>query len=459
MEHRTVDAAAVDRLRAGMRGTVITPDDESYEDARQTWNAAADRRPALIARCSGVADVIRALDFARSEELVVAVRGGGHSIPGFSTCEGGIVIDLGPMKGVLVDPAARTVQAQGGVTWGEFDRETQQFGLATTGGVVSTTGIAGLTLGGGKGWLMRRCGLASDNLLAADVVTADGGLVRASAEDDPDLHWALRGGGGNFGIATALRYRLHEVGPVVTGGPVFYDATHSRTVFRYFRELTSAAPDELSVQTALMGGPEGLPVSVIAACHSNGVEAGEKLLAPARTLAEPLLDGLGPVPYVVLQSGLDEAFGPGVFHYATSRALNEISDAVIELLVGRWQSSPPGPVPGIFIEHMGGAVGALPADATAYGHRDARYEVLIMAHWTDPAKGQQHVDWVRALAAELDPHTLGGGYVNYMDECGEDGVRASYRDHYTRLQALKKRYDPDNVFRLNQNIVPSGGSS
>lgn len=448
----TLDPAAVGGLGKDMLGAVLVSGDPGYDEARRVWNAMADRHPAVIARCAGVADVVAALDFARGQQLPVAVRGGGHSIPGFSTCDGGVVIDLGPMKGVLVDPERQTVRAQTGVTWGELDRETQAFGLATTGGVVSTTGIAGLTLGGGRGWLMRNYGLACDNLLAADVVCADGSFVRADAHEHPDLFWGLRGGGGNFGIVTSFTYRLHQVGPIVAGGSVVYEPSAAHHVLRSFRDLTAQAPDELSTQTALMD--IGSPVAAIAACYAGDVEEGQRILEPARQIGEPLADGLGPLPYLALQSALDAAFPSGQLHYTTSRGVDDLSDELIDLLVEHWRAAPQGPAPWILVEHLGGAVSSVPPDATAYGNRYAPYEVSIWANWTDPQRTEQYMGWARTLASALDQHAH-GAYVNYLEDAGELAVQRAYGDHYARLQALKDTYDPGNVFRLNQNIRPS----
>lgn len=455
MEERRLDPPAIERLRAGVRGAVLVPGDGGYDDARHVWNAAADRRPAVVVRCTGVADVIRALEFARSEDLVIAVRGGGHSIPGFSSCDGGIVIDLGGMRGIRVDPKARTAHAQGGVTWGEFDRETQQFGLATTGGVVTTTGIAGLTLGGGRGWLARRFGLASDNLLSADVVTADGDFVRASADENPELFWALRGGGGNFGIVTGLEYRLHQVGPVVAGGAIAFDGSLARDAVHGFRDMAEAAPDELSVQIGLTAFPGGGPVAAMPACYADGVERGEKLLEPARKLGSPVMDQLGPLPYVVQQTLFDEKFVHGRCHYWSSRALVELTDDVIDIIVDRWTSAEIEPTPTVALEHMGGAVGRLPLDATAYANRQATYEVLAVADWDDPtADAQAHIEWTRSLMAAIEPYSIGSGYVNYVGEAGSDAATL-YGDRLARLRSVKATYDPDNVFRLNQNIAPA----
>ena len=450
----TVDPQAISRLGEDMQGDVLGAGDDDYDQARRVWNAMADRHPAAIAHCAGATDVARALDHAREQGLPVAVRGGGHSIPGFSTCDGGLVVDLGPMKGIQVDPETKTVRAEGGVRWGELDHQTQRFGLATTGGVVSTTGIAGLTLGGGRGWLMRAHGLACDNLVAADVVCADGSVVRADTEEHPDLFWGLRGGGGNFGIVTSFTYRLHEVGPVVAGGSVAYEPSRARSVLGAFREQTVQAPDELSMQTALMD--IGNPVAAIAACYAGPVEEGERLFEPLRRVAPPLADALGQLPYVNLQSALDGAFPPGQFHYTTSRSVDDLTDNILDLLVEHWAQAPRGPTPWILVEHMGGAVARVPADATAYGDRHATYEVSVWANWTDPQRTDDYVTWTRTLAGALDGYAC-GGYVNYIEDDGERAVRTAYGQHYGRLQALKDRYDPDNIFRFNQNIRPSQG--
>jgi hypothetical protein len=456
IENRRIETSAVERLRAAVRGPLFTPGVDGYDETRRVWNAAIDRRPAIIAQCTSTVDVMHALEFAREESLDVAVRGGGHSVPGFSVCDGGLVIDLTAMKGILTDPSAGTVRAQGGVTWGGLDRETQQFGLATTGGTVSTTGIAGLTLGGGIGWLARRYGLACDNLLSVDVVTADGRFVRASETESPDLFWGLRGGGGNFGIATAFEYRLHPVGPVVFGGPVAYDPSMAGDVLRAFRDLSATAPNELAVDGVLMGvGPEDTPAAVIAGCHAGPVEEGERLLAPARGLGEPLLDGMAPMPYVVLQALLDDKFPHGQFHYWTARTFDGLSDAVLDLIVERWRNARLAMVPTILIEGLGGAISAVPPDATAYGDREASYQIAILAVARDSKSFEACAEWGRSLLSEIEPHSRGGGYVNYLDDGGEGEVRVAYRDRYERLAQLKTLYDPENVFRLNQNIPPA----
>ena len=452
VEEQHVDAATLQSLREEIRGEVIVSGDPPYEDARRVWNAMADRYPAAIVRCSGVADVIRSVGFAQEHELIVAVRGGGHSVPGLSTCDGGVVIDLSPMKGVLVDPKKQIARAQGGVTWGLLDRETQQFGLATTGGVVSTTGIAGLTLGGGRGWLMRKFGLACDNLISVDLVTASGEFVHASLDENDDLFWGLRGGGGNFGIATAFEYRLHQVGQVVFGR-VACEGSMKVEFLKEVRDFALNAPDELSMQMALVQS-EGQDVCGVTSCYAGPIEEAERALQPLREIKTPHVDNLQPVPYLALQSAADQAFPPGRFHYTTSVALDDLSDEAIEILAESWDEAPT-PHPWFVLEHMGGAISNLPQGGTAYAQRDAPYEASVWATWTDSSQTEEFVDWSKVLPRALEPVSRGDSYVNYLDISGQDAVKASYRGGYSRLQSLKTKYDPNNVFRLNQNIIPA----
>src|SRR4051794_40803887 len=369
--------ATLAEFEAGLSGRLIRPDDWGYDEARAIWNGAHDRRPALIVRCAGVADVMRAVEFARSEELLVAVRGGKHSIPGFSTCDDGIVIDLSPMQGVSVDPDAHTAVAQAGVTWAGFDQETQAFGLATTGGLVSTTGIAGFTLGGGIGWLMRKHGLTCDNLISADVVTADGRLLHASEDDNPELFWGLRGGGGNFGVVTSFEYRLHPVGPTVAAGPVFYPGERATEVLRFYREWVKDAPDELTTLVNLLTAPpapflpeewHGKPLVAIIGVHCGSVAEGERAMAPLRELGDPVADLIGPLPYVAMQSLIDPLYGSGAHNYFKSGWLGGLDDAAIDTLV-RHHETVTSPMTEIHVQHLGGAVARVPADATAFGDR------------------------------------------------------------------------------------------
>jgi hypothetical protein len=454
---------SIAELAEGVRGEVIRPGDPGYDEARAVWNGAIDRHPALIVRCAGVADVMRAVEFARSEKLVVAVRGGKHSLPGFSTVDGGIVIDLSPMQGIQVDPEARTVRAQGGVTWNTLDHETQAFGLAVTGGLVSTTGIAGFTLGGGIGWLMRKHGLTADNLIAADVVTADGRLVHASAEENPELFWGLRGGGGNFGIVTSFEYQLHPVGPVVMGGPVIYPGSMAGDILRFYREWSKDAPDELTTLVSLATAPpapfipeewHGKRIVIIPGVYAGSVEDGERAMRPLRQLGEPVADLMGPLPYVAMQSLLDPLWGPGAHNYFKSGWLRGLDDRAIDTLVD-YHRDASSPKSEIHVHQMGGAVARVGASATAFGDRSAPFLLNIIAS-TFTAEGYDDaVGWAQGLHGAMDPALTGGTYVNFISAEGPDRVRDAYSaDTYERLRALKREYDPGNLFRLNQNVRP-----
>ena len=447
-----VDPTAIAALRASMKGEVITPGDAAYEQARRIWNATADRLPALIARCVGPGDVQRALATAVENELPVAVRGGGHSVPGFSTCDGGVVIELGNMKAIQVDPEARTAWAGPGVILAGFDRATQEHGLATTLGIVSMTGIAGLTLGGGLGWLMRKHGLACDNLRSAEVVTADGTLVNTNAQENPELLWGLKGGGGNLGIVTSLEYELHPVGPMVLGGAVAYAPSSRRDLLRFYREFTASAPNELTTYAALTAAPDGSPVAGVAACYSGDIAEGERLLMPARSaVGSPLADALGPVTYLEQQSRIDASYPPGEYHYWRSCFLDDLTDEVIEILVDRGNTEVAPPLLEIVIEQMGGAIRS---EDGAFAHRDAAYDVLIDANWVDPDDRERCIEWARETAAALHPHAR-GGYVNYEPDPGQEAAPSTYGSSAERLRSLKSKYDPQNVFHLNQNILPS----
>jgi len=460
---RTLPRSAVDGLRGALRGHAVVAGDEEYERARRVWNGSIDRRPAIVVRCAGVADVLASVRFAREHDLLIAVRGGGHNVAGTGTCDGGLVVDLSPMRAVRVDPAARTALAQPGVLWGELNRETQEFGLATPGGLVSTTGIAGFTLGGGLGWLHRPFGLTVDNLRAADVVTAGGRLVRADARTNPELYWALRGGGGNFGIVTMFDYALHPVGPEMVAGLVFYRAEDLVDVARGFRELMAAAPDELTLMLVLRKAPaapfvpaglHGLPVMAIAGCYAGPLGAGTRAMAPLRELARPAADVMTVRPYLGFQSMLDASWTEGFGNYWKAEFLADLPDAALDVLascLGRITS----PLSDVKIATFGGAAGRVPADATAFAHRDARFVLNINARWPLSDDPEPHVAWTRELWEAMRPFSSGGTYVNFLSEEGPDRVRAAYGDAtYRRLAAVKLSYDPDNVFRFNQNIRP-----
>lgn len=456
-------AGALQGLRRRVRGAVLAPDDAGYDAARRVYNGRVDRRPAVVVRCAGVADVLATLRFATGEGLPLAVRGGGHGAAGHGVCDAGVVIDLSPMKGVRVDPARRTVRAQAGLTWGELDHETQAFGLATTGARISSTGIAGVTLGGGYGWLMRRHGLAIDNLVSVDLVTADGRLVRASAEEEPELFWGVRGGGGNFGIATELRYRLHPVGPIVTGGMAFYPAARADQVLRACRGLMEGAPDDLCALCNVLLLPPapfvpphlvGAPVAAIAVCHAGTPEAARRDLDPLRALGEPLIDRIGPMPYLRLQRMYDAAgvFGRGT--YGRSGHLSALDDGVAGALAAHGARIT-SPFSIVMVSSLGGAVARVGEDETAFGGRGTAFDVAVTAVWEAGEAAEPHVRWVDQAWAAVRPATA-GVYVNELGDEGENRVREAYTPRaWRRLRALKAAWDPENVFRINQNIPPS----
>jgi FAD/FMN-containing dehydrogenase len=449
-----LDDNAIGVLRASLRGALLQPGDAGYDAARKIDNAMIDRHPALIARCAGAADVIAAVRFARQRDITVSVRAGGHNVAGNAVCDDGLVIDVSPMKGIRVDPVVRTAQAQAGATWGDFDAETQAFGLATTGGVISTTGIAGLTLGGGVGWLNGRFGLACDNLLSADVVTADGQLVHASEQENADLFWGLRGGGGNFGIATSLEYQLHHVGPIVVSGPVFHPAAKAREVLKFYREFSASEPDELTTYAGLLTGPDGSALVGIVPCYSGSPEQGEKAVERLRAFGPPAVDMVGRMPYTAVQKMFNDAFPPGRYNYWKSSLTPEISDDLIEVVVEH-MARVPSPNTAVMLEHYHGAYARKLPGATAYSHRRSTYDVVIIGNWTDAADNKRNIDWVRELFAAVQPQVSKAVYVNFLDaDEGADRVRAAYGENYDRLVALKKKYDPTNFFRMNQNVRP-----
>jgi FAD/FMN-containing dehydrogenase len=466
---QTADAAPIkgtrfDELAESFRGELVLPADPSYDDARKIWNAAIDRRPVCVARCTGVADVVAAVRFARDRGLPVAVRSGGHGVGGHALCDDGLVIDLTPMKGIRVDPAARTARAEAGVLWGELDRETQLFGLATVGGIVTHTGIAGLTLGGGIGWLMRKYGATVDNLLSADLVTAEGQLVRASAEENPELFWGIRGGGGNFGIVTSFEYRLHPVGPTVLAGPIFHPLERAGEVLRFYRGFIRDAPDELTTIFHLRVAPplpflpedlHGKPIVMIGACYAGTPEDGVEVLRPLKEFGAPLVDLLEPKPYLALQSMFDASVPHGWHYYWKSLELPPLTDASIDTLVEH-ASALTSPKSYCIVFQLGGALSRVGETETAFSQRDAAHDVNINAVWTeaDP-ESERHIAWTRDFYDAMQPHSRGGVYLNFLGEEGPDRVREAYgATSYERLVQLKRAYDPTNFFRLNQNIEP-----
>ncbi|UQA62550.1 FAD-binding oxidoreductase [Polyangium aurulentum] len=450
---RPLAEAAIAPFAASLRGALLRPGEPGYDDARHLYNAMIDRRPALIARCAGPEDVAAGVAFAREHGLLLAIKGGGHNVAGSALCDGGLVLDLSGMRAVRVDPEARTARAEGGATWGDFDRATQAHGLATTGGAISSTGIAGLTLGGGLGMLMRKHGLTCDNLVAADVVLADGRRVRASESEEPDLFWALRGGGGNFGAVTAFEYRIHPRGPVLAGS-VFYPFEKARQFLRIYRDLTANAPDDLTLYAILLHTPDGAPAMGLQICHAGEHDEGRRLLRPLDELGAPIAGGFGPTPYVEMQCSLDRAFPPGLLNYWKSNFLRALSDDAIDDLIDRFRAVP-SPLPIIMLEHLGGAVARVPHGATAFCHRDTPYNLFIVSRWTDPAVTGAHVAWARDLWRAMERFSAGGVYVNYLGEGESARVPSAYGPSYARLADLKRRYDPTNLFRVNQNVSPA----
>jgi FAD/FMN-containing dehydrogenase len=455
-------------LGESFRGELLLPASPGYDAARRIWNGAVERRPACIARCAGVADVVAAVRFARRHDLEIAVRGGGHNVGGTAVCEDGLVIDLSAMRAVWVDPAGRTAWVQGGALWGDVDRETQAHGLATTGGIIGHTGVAGLTLGGGIGFLMRKHGLAVDNLLAAEVVTADGSIVSASAGEHPDLFWALRGGGGNFGVVTAFRFALHPVGPAVMAGPVFWAADDTADLLRFYRDFAAAAPDALGTVVRLGTipplpvMPEHLhwrPAVAVACCYAGAVDDGERAVRALRRWGTPLVDLLAPAPYAAFQGALDDTVLHGWHYYWKATALAGLSDDAIAVIADHAYAAG-SPLSYAAMFHMGGAVARVPRDATAYAGRDVAHNLVIDAVWLPDESGVHaatETAWARRFLEALRPHGAGRVYVNFLDADDDAGrVRAAYGEQtYRRLAEVKAEYDPDNVFHHNKNIRPA----
>jgi FAD/FMN-containing dehydrogenase len=461
-----LDAQAVAGLLERVRGAVLTPGDPGYDEAREIWNALIDRQPALIVQCSGAADVVDAVNFAREQRLVLSIKAGGHNVAGNAVNDGGLVIDLSQMRGVHVDPETQTARVQGGATWGDLDRETQLFGLAVPGGVVSTTGVAGLTLHGGVGHLRRKHGLSIDNIVSVDIVTADGQFRRASATENEDLFWAVRGAGSNFGVVTSFEFQAHPVGPMVFVGAIFYPFEEAKSILPAWRDFMATAPEELSSLAICWSVPphppfppeiHGAPVVVVAAAYSGPVEEGERVVQPLRELAEPVVDASGPWPWLGLQSGFDAIFPKGELRYWKSRAVSELSDEVIGE-INSLASRRPTPLSDIVVWHHGGAMSRVAEENTAYGGRDVQFLVTAEASWTDPAQTDEAIDWAREVWDAMEPYTTGAVYLNFpgLGEEKDDLARAGYGANYDRLTALKAKYDPDNLFRMNINIPPAG---
>ncbi|MGH9256722.1 MAG: FAD-binding oxidoreductase [Vicinamibacterales bacterium] len=449
-------------LRTAFRGNLIVPGDDAFNEARKVWNGMIDRRPGLIAQCAGTADVIAAVNFARTHELLVAVRGGGHSWPGHSVCDDGLMIDLSRMRGVRVDLRTKTVHAQGGALWGDVDHESQAFGLATSGGVVSTTGIGGLTLGGGsQTWLIRKYGSSADNLVSADVVTANGDFLAASEREHEDLFWALRGGGGNFGVVTSFQFRLHPVGPLVLAGPAFFLWDRVKEVTDFYLDYVKDLPDELTSALFYWSAPpapflpesiHGQRIAIIAVCYAGAAAAGEAVVAPIRAL-KPAVDMLAPLPYAGLQSLFDPLFPKGIYSYSKSDYFDKIPPAMVDDMIA-WAEPKPAPLSLTHLNHFGGAMGRVPNDRTPFAHRDATFAFSQDGFWDKPESTEANVQWVKGCWQAMRSYSPRGAYVNFMADEGEDRVQESYGGNHERLVQIKRKYDPGNLFRLNQNIRP-----
>ncbi len=445
----------IEEFKKGLRGQLLRSGDDGYDEARKVWNANIDKRPALIARCLGASDVIGSVNFARNNNLLVSVRGGGHNIPGNCLCNGGLVIDLSLMRSVRVDPVRRTARAEGGTKWGDLDHETQAFGLATPGGTDADTGIAGLTLGGGIGWLSGKHALACDNLISVDVVTSDGRLLNASATENQDLFWAVRGGGGNFGVVTSFEYQLHSVGPMVLAGLAFYPYDKAREFLRFYSNFSRKIPDEMNTVAGLGTSPEGHKVGVIAVCYHGSIQEGERALRPVREFGPPLADHIQPMPYTVAQTLLAPLTPPGRQYYIKSHFMKDMSDDAIDTMLSHFKQVT-SPLSGMIFQQLGNAANRAASDATAFGHRDAWCEWAAFSAWLDPGESEIHVRWAREFSQAMLPYTR-GFYVNQVGTEAEEGadlIREAFGANYERLAALKRKYDPTNLFSHNQNIRP-----
>ena len=452
---------AIDELRERVRGSVIIPEDEGYDEARRVYNGMIDRHPAVVVRAVNVGDVIAGVNFARENQLDLAVRGGGHSVPGFGTCDDGLVIDLSPMRGVRVDPATATARAEGGATWGDFNAAAYPFGLATTGGIISTTGVGGLTLGGGIGYLTRGRGLSIDNLLSVDVVTADGRFLVASEREHEDLFWALRGGGGNFGVVTSFEFRLHPVKDIY-GGPMFYELTEVGNILRFYRDYIAEAPEQIGAFPAFQIAPplpfipedrHGDTFIAMVACWAGPLEEGERALRPFHDVAPVVAEHVGPMPYPALNSAFDPLLPPGLQHYWKASFVTELTD---EAIAAHAVHGPGVPAVNstMHIYPINGAAHRTAPDATAFAYRDANFATVIAGVWPDPGRNEANIEWVRGYYEAIAPHSEEGGYVNFMAGDDQDRIRVNYKGNYARLVDVKRTYDPDNLFHLNQNIRP-----
>lgn len=451
----------VSQLSGNVKGEVILPEDDRYDEARKVWNGMIDKRPALIVRCKNEDDVVVAVNYARDNNLITAVRGGGHNVAGFGTCDGGLVIDLSGMKNVSIDPEKGTADAQGGVTWREFDEECQKYGMATTGGLVSTTGLGGFTLGGGFGWLVRKYGMTIDNLISADIITAGGEKVTASDHENQDLFWGIRGGGGNFGVVTNFRYKVHNIGREVYGGAFFYPIEQAKEVLKAYRSWLETVPDDATTLFAFLTAPpidfvpkelHGKLVLSIGLCYLGTKEEGEKLVSRLRE-AGPALDMVGWMPYIALQKMLDPFNPKGIKSYWKTSYLKGIEDDAIDQMIEGFKKVR-SPMSQMHIHQMGGAVTRKGSESGAFTHRDEPFVLNVVALWEDPSLQEGEISWVRNTWNAMQRYSTGAAYLNFLGNEGSDRVKAAYGENYPRLVELKKKYDPGNFFRLNQNISP-----
>ena len=444
---------SIEAFRAGLRGETIRPGDSQYDSARRIWNASVDKYPGIIVRCLGAGDVIDAVNFARENGLLVAIRGGGHNVGGRALCDGGMVIDLSRMRGVAVDAKARTARVQGGAKLGDLDRETHLYGLTAPVGVVSATGVAGLTLGGGVGWLVRKYGVAVDNVLSMQVVTAGGRLLTASAEENPDLFWALRGGGGNFGVVVSFEFKLQPVSTVL-GGMILFPRASAPAVLRFYRGFAESAPEELTAYAGLLCAPDGSPVVGVIVCYCGDLAEGERVIRPLREFGTPIMDAIQPMPFPAMQSLLDGAFPDGNQNYWKGMFLRELNDEAIDAMIEHANGAP-SPLSAVVIEYYAGAAGRVPASETAFPHRNETYDIGILTQWPDAADSAQNIAWTRSLATALEPYGSGAFFLNFLAADEDDHIRAAFGRSYDRLVEVKNRYDPANFFRVNQNIKPA----
>ncbi|MEO5999842.1 MAG: FAD-binding oxidoreductase [Chitinophagaceae bacterium] len=447
-----IDQQVVTDFKKKLTGDLILPGDQTYDETRKIWNGMIDRRPALIVRCKNSEDVIHAVNFGRDQNLLLSVRGGGHNISGNAVCDAGIMVDLSLMKSIKVYPEQQIADVETGATWAEFDAASQQHGLATTGGIISPTGVAGLTLGGGVGWLVRKHGLSCDNLIGADVVTAEGILLKTSANENQELFWGIRGGGGNFGVVTSMKFRLHKVNTVL-GGMIIHPRDKAKEIIKFYREFMKTAPEELTLYTGLMTSPDGIPVVAFVGCYAGDLEQGEAVLKPLREFGTPVADLIGPIPYIQMQTLLDAAAPHGNRYYWKSNFMEELSDESIDVIFS-YADAMPSPLSLVLLEYYGGASSREPEGGTAFPHRLSQFDLVIASNWIDRQEDERNISWTRNFWEAIQPYSSHKVYVNTLGVEGDERVKEAYGASYPRLAALKRKYDPNNLFRLNQNIKP-----